>query len=194
VVEHSIGNGEVDSSILSGSTIQLAGNTYKGAIDRLIKHLVHDDANAVAEQDMLSFKDAQLKVVSAKTLKDGHLPGIKAVFGWAVDNRKLPKNPAELKSEKKIRTRSKGFTDEEAAAIFNACLSYQRKPKEDAKTAAAKRWAPRIAAYTGCRISEALQLRKEDVRNESGRNIFDLNPLAGSINQGRTVSCRCIRT
>jgi hypothetical protein len=107
-------------------------DTYKGAIDRLIKHLGHDDAGRVSEQDMLSFKDARLKVVTAKTLKDGDLPGIKSVFGWAVDNRKLTKNPADaikVKSEKKIRTRSKGFTDQEAGAIFNTCLAYTRKPE-----------------------------------------------------------------
>lgn len=162
-------------------------DTYKGAIDRLIKHLRHDNAGRVSEQDMLDFKDARLKTVSAKTLKDGDLPGINAVFNWAVDNRKLAKNPAnaiKVRSEKKTRTRPKGFTDDEASAIFNACLAYKQRPKEDAKTAAAKRWAPLIAAYTGCRIAEALQLRKEDIRKDSKRHVFDLNPLAGSIKSG----------
>ncbi|MET4835486.1 integrase [Bradyrhizobium japonicum] len=166
---------------------QKTHDTYKGAIDRLVKHLGHDDARRVTEQDMLAFKDARLKVVTAKSLKDGDLPGIRSVFGWAVDNRKLTKNPADaikIKAEKKKRTRSKGFTDDEAKAIFKACIGYVRKPKEDAKTAAAKRWAPLIAAYTGCRIAEALQLRREDVRKESGHFIFDLNPLAGSIKSG----------
>jgi integrase len=135
----------------------------------------------VFEQDMLSFKDARLKVVTAKTLKDGDLPGIKSVFGWAVDNRKLIK---KVKSGKKILTRSKGFTDKEAKVIFEACVAYGKSPKEDSRTAAAKRWATPIAAYTGCRISEALQLRKEDVREESGHHVFDLNPLAGSIKSG----------
>jgi integrase len=162
-------------------------DTYKGAIDRLVKHLGHDNAGRVSEQDMLVFKDARLKTVSAKTLKDGDLPGIKSVFGWAVDNRKLEKNPADVikvKAEKKTRTRPKGFTDQEAGWIFEVCLAYVRKPKEDARTAAAKRWAPLIACYTGCRIAEALQLRKEDVREESGHHVFDLNPLAGSIKTG----------
>lgn len=162
-------------------------DTYKGAIDRLIKHLGHDDAHRVTEQDMLAFKDARLKVVTAKTLKDGDLPGIKSVFSWAMDNRKLASNPADaikIKAEKKIRTRPKGFTDQEASAIFAACLAYAQKPKEDARTAAAKRWAPIIAAYTGCRIAEALQLRKEDVREDTGRHILDLNPLAGSMKTG----------
>ena len=144
-------------------------DTYKGAVDRLVKHLGHDDANRVTEQDMLAFKDARLKVVTAKTLKDGDLPGIKSIFGWAVDNRRLTKNPADavkVKAEKKIRTRPKGFTDQEAGSIFEACRSYVQKPKEDPMTAAAKRWAPLIACYTGCRIAEALQLRKQDVRTE----------------------------
>lgn len=109
------------------------------------------------------------------------------MFKWGVDNKKLAKNPADaikVKPEKKKRTRQKGFTDQEATAIFKACLGYVRKPKEDARTAAAKRWAPLIAAYTGCRIAEALQLRREDVRKESGHHVFDLNPLAGSIKSG----------
>lgn len=162
-------------------------DVYKGAIDRLVKHLGHDDARRVTEKDMLAFKDARLKVVSVKTLKDGDLPGIKSVFGWAVDNRKLTANPAnviKIKAEKKIRTRPKGFTDEEASALFDACIAYRQKPKEDPRTAAAKRWAPLIAAYTGSRISEVLQLRKEDVRRESGHDVFDLNPLAGTIKSG----------
>jgi integrase len=166
---------------------QSTHDAYKGAIDRLVKYLGHDDAGRVTEADMIGFKDHRLKTVSAKTLKDGDLPGIRSVFGWSVDNRKLSKNPADaikVKSEKKIRTRSKGFTDEEAKAIFVACLGYVRKPKEDARTAAAKKWGPLIACYTGCRIAEALQLRKEDIRKDSKHRVFDFNPAAGSIKSG----------
>lgn len=140
---------------------QSTHHAYKNAIDRLVKHLGHDDAGRVTEADMIAFKDARLTIVSVKTLKDGDLPGIRSVFGWAVDNKKLSKNPAnaiKIKAEKKTRTRSKGFTDGEAEAIVVACLEYQRKPKEDARTAAAKKWAPLIAAYTGCRIAEALRI------------------------------------
>jgi integrase len=167
---------------------QSTHDVYRGAVDRLVKHLGHDDAGRVTEMDMIAFKDARLKVVSAKTLKDGDLPGIRSVFGWGVDNRKLTKNPADaikVKAEKKRRTRPKGFTDEEAKAIFGACLAYEQKPKEDATTASAKRWSPVIACYTGCRIAEALQLRKEDVRLESGQYVFDFNPAAGTIKSGQ---------
>jgi hypothetical protein len=85
---------------------------------------------------MLGYKDARLKAVSVKTLKDGDLPGIRSVFGWAVDNRKLAKNPAvaiKVKAEKKTRTRPKGFTDQEATAISLPALdtsgSRKRMPR-----------------------------------------------------------------
>lgn len=163
---------------------QSTHDAYRGAVDRLVKHLGHDDAGRVTDADMLAFKDARLKVVSVKTLRDGDLPGIRSVFSWAVDNKKLSKNPAsaiKIRAERKARTRSKGFTDDEAKAIFDACLGYQKKPRENARTAAAKKWGPLIAAYTGCRIAEALQLRKEDIRKELKHHIFDFNPAAGSI-------------
>jgi integrase len=162
-------------------------DAYEGAIDRLVKFLKHDDARRVTADDMLRFKDDRLQTVSAKTFKDGDMPGINSVFGWAVDNRKLISNPAsaiKVKAAKKVRERSPAFSDDEAKAILRACLSYTRKPKEDAKTAAAKRWGPLIAAYTGCRIAEALQLRKIDIRDESGRHIIDFNPSAGTIKSG----------
>lgn len=168
----------------------LARNTYdayKGAINRLIGFLGHDDAHRVTEMEMLAFKDHRLGSVTPKTFQDGDLPGLKSVFGWAMSNRKIPVNPVaglSVKRGKKIIVRSNWFTDEEATAIFRACISYRRKEKESASTAAAKRWAPVITAYTGCRISEALQLRRADVYEASGHYVFRFTPDAGTIKNG----------
>lgn len=167
--------------------VEKTRRVYRNAIDRLIEHVGHDDASRLTDADLLAFKDARLKTVSPKTLKDGDLPGLKSVFGWALDNRKIARNPVsviKLKAAKRIVVRPPGFSDAEAAAIFKACLAYERMPKESPRTAAAKRWAPLVACYTGARISEVLQLRKGDVREESGHRVFDLNPLAGSIKTG----------
>lgn len=161
---------------------------YRSAIDRLKEHLGHNDAGRVTEADMLAFKNKRLKAVSAKTFIDADVPGIKSVFGWACDNRKITSNPAtilvKMKRPKKAKVRSPGFSDQEATAIFAACLAYEGKPKELAKTAAAKRWTPLIAAYTGCRIGEALQLRKIDVFEESGHQVIRFTPEAGTIKSG----------
>ncbi|ABE61182.1 phage integrase [Nitrobacter hamburgensis X14] len=160
---------------------------YKNGIDRLVEFLEHDDAKRITADDALRFKDHCLKTVTPKTFRDADLPGLKSVFGWGLTNRKIAANTfatVTIKREKKIVVRSPGFTDEEAAAIFRHCLAYQHKPKENAKTAAAKRWGPLIAAYTSCRIAEALQLRKADVFEESGYSVMRFTPEAGSIKTG----------
>lgn len=158
---------------------------YRSAIDRLREHLGHNDASRVSEADMLSFKTKRLQSVSAKTFVDADVPGIKSVFAWAFNNRKIASNPAtilvKMKRPKKAKVRPKGFYDQEAVAILAACLAYKKKPKELAATAAAKRWSPLVVAYTGCRIGEALQLRKADVFEESGHHVFNFTPEAGDI-------------
>jgi len=101
--------------------------------------------------------------VSPKTVEDSDLAGLKAVFGWAVSNRLLPSNPAEaiaIKLGKPKRLRSKGFTDAEAQAILKAASELQRG-KETLKTFAAKRRVPWLCAYTGSRVGEMAQLRKQ---------------------------------
>jgi integrase len=160
---------------------------YKNATDRLSEFLKHDDANRVTVDDAIRFKDHRLKTVSPKTFRDGDLPGLKSVFAWGLANHKVRDNPfanVTIKREKKIVVRSPGFTDDEATAIFRHCLGYERKPKEDPKTAAAKKWGPLIAAYTGCRIAEALQLRKADIYKEGGHHALRFTPEAGSIKSG----------
>ncbi len=46
---------------------------------------------------------------------------------------------------------------------------------------AAKRWAPWLAAYTGARISELTQLRKEDVLVEGDIHFLRITPAAGLV-------------
>jgi integrase len=160
---------------------------YKNGIDRLVEFLKHDDASRITPDDAFRFKTYRLETVTPKTFRDADLPGLKSIFNWGVANRKIKTNPfatVTIKRERKIVVRSLGFSDNEAASIFRHCLAYQRKPKEAAKTAAAKRWGPLIAAYTGCRIAEALQLRKSDVFEESGHHVIRFTPEAGSIKTG----------
>ena len=49
---------------------------------------------------------------------------------------------------------------------------------------AAKRWTPWLCAYTGARIAELTQLRKEDVRREGLINYLRITPDAGSVKSG----------
>lgn len=74
------------------------------------------------------------------------LTALKAVFGWAVENRRLASNPAEgirVKGVRRRKERERYFLPGEAAAILRLAKDYApTNPKEKPKTIAAKRWAP----------------------------------------------------
>lgn len=158
-------------------------DSYASTVGKLRAFLRHDDAGRVTADDVLRFKNHRLETVAVNTVKNSDLAGLKAVFAWAVANRKLPANPAEgitLKAAKPVQTRSKGFTDEEARAILLASRGYNN-PDESPQTVAAKRWIPWLMAYSGARVGEFAQLRKEDVRQEGGLWAVNITPDAGRV-------------
>ncbi|WP_185984116.1 DUF6538 domain-containing protein [Aureimonas mangrovi] len=159
--------------------------TYEAIFKRLSALLGHDDARAVTAEDIVSFKAHRLASgVSTKTVKDSDIAGLKSVFAVAVANRVLPTNPADgikVIRAKAIKTRPKGFTAKEAAALLSAASAHRRTPWENAQTAAAKRWVPWLCAYTGARVGELVQLRRQDVRKEGGLWVITITPEAGTV-------------
>ena len=166
--------------------------SYEKTVRYLVAFLKHDDATRVTAEDIVAFKDHRLatpskltgKVPSAKTVKDSDLAALKTLFGWAVINRKLPENPAAkltIKVGKKQRLRPKGFVESEAYAILAAALHYVPGEREDARTAAAKRWLPWLCAFSGARIGEMGQLRRQDIRREGELWVIHITPEAGTV-------------
>ncbi len=173
--------------------------SYRNTMASFVSYLGHDDASRVRRQDVVGFKDHRLastnprsgRPISAKTVKDSDLAALKTVFGWARVNGKMDTNPAEgvtIKLGKPPRVRSKGFTDAEAKAILTAALRLTRG-RETPKTFEAKRWVPWLCAYTGARVGELAQLRKEDIRREGKLWIAKITPDAGTVktNEARDV-------
>lgn len=173
--------------------------SYRNTVKRFTAFLGHDDAARVTADDVLRFKDARLKemmpngkTVSAQTVNASDLAGLKTVFGWAVVNRKVATNPAHgitVKVGKKQRLRSKGFTDAEALAILKAASSVVIPPwRPGSKSqpaglyqARAERWVPWLCCYTGARVGEMAQLRKQDVRREGELWVLHVTPEAGTV-------------
>ncbi len=62
-------------------------------------------------------------------------------------------------------------------------MSYVAASKrENPKTAAAKRWAPWLCAYTGARVGKIVQLRKQNVRRrDDGVWTINITPEAGKV-------------
>ena len=169
------------------STRESYGNTIKA----FVGFLKHDDAARVRSEDVIGFKDFRLgsvnprtgKPISAKTVRGSDLAALSVIFGWAVTNKRLTTNPAvgiTLKVGKRPRLRSKGFTDSEAIAILSAALNLKRG-RERPQTFAAKRWVPWLCAYTGARVGEMAQLRKQDVRREGKLWVITITPEAGTV-------------
>lgn len=158
---------------------------YKSVLTRFAAFVGHDDATRITPHDVVGWKNKRLTDGrSPKTVKDVDLSAMKSVFGWGARNHKLPSNPAQgvtLKIGKKVRERGKGFTDDEAAAILKAALGYSGAAQEHAKTAAAKRWLPWLCAYSGARIGEMAQLRRDDIRREGDHYVATITPEAGPV-------------
>jgi integrase len=180
----------------------LKERTYKGyrtTIVRLTKYLRHDDATRVTPSDIVAFKDHRLasidprsgQHVSARTVKDSDLAALKSVFGWAARNHKLPSNPADgitIKLGKRRKTRESGFRDEEVKALLSACIKLTQG-NDRPETYAAKRWIPWLLAYTGARVGEIAQLRKQDVQQAVDHWRIVITPEAGTVksNEARQV-------
>jgi integrase len=164
--------------------------SYRRTVANLAEFLGHDDATRVTPADVAAFKSYRLsttnprdgKRVSPRTVKDTDLAGLKSVFGWAVTNSKLPSNPAKRVSISlgKRRSMRRGFNDAEAVAILRAVSSVERGG-ERPETYAAKRWVPWLLAYTGARVGEMAQLRKEDVRQQGKHWVATITPDAGTV-------------
>ncbi|WP_182422373.1 DUF6538 domain-containing protein [Aureimonas sp. ME7] len=173
--------------------------SYRNTFSAFAKFLGHNDAGRVGRSDVIAFKDHRLatpssrtgRVPSPKTVKDSDLTALKAVFEWAVMNEKVNENPAAkitIKLGKRPKLREKGFTEAEAVAILQLAMTFQ-PGRENARTIAAKRWVPWLCAFTGARLGEIAQLRKEDIAQREGRWILRITPEAGTVktNEAREV-------
>lgn len=76
--------------------------SYRNTMATFAAFLKHDDAGGVTPDHAIRFKDHRLatinprngKPISARTVNDSDLSGLKTVFDWAVRNRKMAANPA----------------------------------------------------------------------------------------------------
>lgn len=171
------------------------GKNWRRSVERLIEYLGHDDASRITKRNLLDWRDAMLaEGVSAKTIADKHLAALRAVFRWAFENDRLPTNEMDSVNQdapKKVHSREKGYTDHEALDVIRVSLSYEPEQRTNAANregshiTTAKRWVPLLCAFTGARVTEITQLRKEDLREHDGRWILRITPDAGSVKTGQ---------
>ena len=69
----------------------------------------------------------------------------------------------------------------EALAILSAALRYIPGLRENPRTAAAKRWLPWLCAFSGARVREMGQLRRQDLQREGELWVLRITPEAGTV-------------
>lgn len=159
----------------------------------LRKTIGHDDARRLTKQNLIDWRDARLKTHSAKTVADVYLAAVRTVLSWAVTNNRLEVNVADQvrqEAPKRKLNREQGFTLDEATAVLKTSRTYEPVERENPanreapQTTAAKRWAPILCAFTGARIAEITQLRKQDTRLEGDLAVLRITPDAGTVKAG----------
>jgi integrase len=163
-------------------------------IAHLVKFLGSDNAAVVSPDDALRWKDSLLQTPkadgasrSAKTVRDTYLAAARTVFAWGAENRRIGVNPfsgIKVRGPKRERLRGPGLTDQEAETILLAAL---RPPSSrlSPRYALAVRWVPWLCAYTGARVGEMTQLRKQDVAFDDGVWTVRITPEAGTVKTGK---------
>jgi len=167
---------------------------WENAIADLAQFVGHSDARQITKRNLLDWRDHLMKSgKSAKTVANGYLAAVRALFRWAYENDRLPSNEAEsVRQEvpKVQRSRERGYTTIEAVKVLKATTSYvppvtdNPANRESAAITSAKRWLPVLGAFTGARPVELAQLRKQDVREEGARWVIRISPDAGSVKAG----------
>jgi integrase len=162
---------------------------WRKYFERLVAFLGHDDAAQLRADDVIRWKDQLLAEPtraggkrSPVTVNDKYLTSLKAMLGWAVDQRKLPDNVAKgirARVPKQAKLRDRDFTADEARRILAASLE-PASPRMAEGHRRARRWIPWLCAYTGARVNEMSQLRGEDVFELEGVPVLRITPEAGT--------------
>jgi integrase len=164
-----------------------AESRWSPIIENLLEFLGNDDAEQLKRPDVLRWKDDLLLTLAPKTVRDSYMATARAAFSWGVDNLQVSQNPfagVKVRLAKRTSSREKGFSATEAVAILKAAKQYRGSGREHATMSDVKRWTPLLAAYTGARIGELVQLRAEDVRKQGTINFIRIAPEAGTVKSG----------
>ena len=158
---------------------------------KLAAFLGSDDTHAVTRKSLIEWRvhlrDVQRykgKPLSPKTINDSYLGAVSALFAWAVGDGIVDANPMDgvtkISALRPPQTRTKELATNEALTILRASL-VTATGREGVDWRNAKQWCPWLLAYTGARVNELTQLRKEDVIDVEGVPVIRLTPDAGTI-------------
>lgn len=159
------------------NTIKRYRGSYRSfeafANGRDARHLTPDDVFAWAE------RRRDVEGISPRAINKNDLVAVSSVFRWAssrASGKLLEMNPAaglSLDEPRIVAQRERTFRESEIAAILSGASCVEPNGHNPTR-AAAQRWCPWLAAYTGARIGELTSLEQRDIRIEAGIPIMHL--------------------
>ena len=164
---------------------------WRPYLEKLVAFLGHDDASRVVTRDLTEWRNHLRDVetyrgnrLSPKTINGSYLAAVNVVFGWAADDGLLDTNPARdvkpVRAPKAVELRSRVLSDDEARTILRA-TALGPSGREGADFMNARRWVPWLMCYSGARVGEITQLRKEDIQTVAGIAAMRITPEAGQV-------------
>ena len=165
---------------------------FERAMRDLQRHVGHDDLGRIRKPDLFAWIDTLKPRMTLRTIRRTYVTAVSGMFALAVRRELIPTNPAAdlgIKGEKAKADRSKGYSDAEAKALLETSRGYTRRTASNGNTepleqARARRWAPVLLAYTGARVGEICQLRRQDVRLDDPVPHIHITPEAGTVKTG----------
>ncbi|KGO99772.1 hypothetical protein N791_00415 [Lysobacter defluvii IMMIB APB-9 = DSM 18482] len=119
---------------------------------------------------------------------NAYYQAVRSFFSWAEEHDYVQQSPASvLKDVKRGRAQDdrKPFDDEDLVAYFNVLRQERtRRPY--------LYWIPYIMAFSGCRLGEAAQLQKRDIRREGETWVIDINDAADGKRLKTASSARLV--
>jgi len=131
----------------------------------------------MAIRDLLDYEVPPEDLVSNRTVTDVQKLFL-GIFRFAIDNDYTKDSPARDLNLKFLHDKKRSYapyTDSEVLTILEAVKPEIKKPY--------KRWLPLLAAFTGARRGELVQLRKQDLKRDadSERYYLVITEEAGSV-------------
>ena len=152
---------------------------YQRQVMRFAKFLGHNEPSCVTVDDAQRYlehrqrPDSKGKRAAPKQVQDV-MHNLSTVYQKAVDARKLTDNPIKPVIPEKLRTnrltQKAPHTLENAKAILRAARG---------ESDAFRRWGPFLMAYTGMRVAEAGQLRRQDIERKGSNVLIHIRLAAG---------------
>lgn len=151
---------------------------WRKYINHLVAFLGFDAAGTVTTDDLLRWRQHlkgetfRGKPLSSKTINGSYLAAASVTFAYGFAERILPSNPMRdvdnVRADRKPKLRDRDFTLAERKLILSAASAVVQSGRLSKEKALSRRWVPWICAYTGARVNEITQLRKEDFTERDG--------------------------